>query len=52
MPKLAKGHEEENKFTSEVMELMRKSPTSFHVCKNNMDELDKAGFTRLRENDT
>lgn len=52
MPKLAKGHEEEQKFNAIVMDLMRKSPTSFHVVKNNMDILNDNGFVRLRENDT
>ena len=52
MPKLAKGHEEEQKFNAVVMDLMRKSPTSFHVVKNNMDILNADGFERLRENDT
>lgn len=52
MPKLAKGHEEEQKFNSNIMDLMRKSPTCFHVVKNNMEVLDANGFERLRENDT
>ena len=51
MPKKI-NHNEEQKFNEVVMDLMRKSPTSFHVIKNNMALLDKNGFKCLRENKT
>lgn len=38
-------------FAKKVMDLMKKSPTSFHVIQTNIDELKKNGFTEVFENE-
>lgn len=51
MTKKETSHKEEQKFNKQIMDLMKKSPTSFHVCKNNVDMLEANGFKELPENE-
>ncbi len=51
MAKKETSHKEEQAFNKQIMDLMKKSPTSFHVCKNNVDMLEANGFKELPENE-
>ena len=52
MAKNTATHKQEQEFNVQIMDLMRKSPTSFHVAQNNVEVLKANGFKQLRENES